>query len=313
MTQEHHSLDKNNGTRGGYPHGTIGANRALARKDFDEMIKARGLIKCSDDIQITLHTLEAFCNAWRLTTMSRTANADNTTPVIWEQFIAIYVWLEENTSKADELLRDSKANFKSWPRKPDIKFGPDAGWCAWNVAYKFSHRILSAVLFARATSLGEQFGMQFGEKFAYLMLNDPCIGKWLNAFIEELGTRTLPLSAEWPVWQINRDAESVRNQLEVEIESVRLGLSDRRKSVQQTAKKGKSQPQKLSAKARALAILVEHQDWSDTKIAKEAGINRTTLYNYPEFKAARKMQKQNKGKIPRGSKDREGNVEAIDE
>jgi len=77
--------------------------------------------------------------------------------------------------------------------------------------------------------------------------------------------------------------------------------------------KPKLQAEKLSAKAKALATLVEHPDWSNTKIAEAAGISRTTLYDYPEFKAARKMQKQNKEKIPRGRKDQEGNVEAIDE
>ena len=83
-------------------------------------------------------------------------------------------------------------------------------------------------------------------------------------------------------------------------------------SEQKKGEKAKSAPEKLSAKARVLAILVEHQDWSDTKIAEAAGISRTTLYDYPEFKTARKVQKQNKGKIPRGRKDQEGNIEAFD-
>lgn len=83
-------------------------------------------------------------------------------------------------------------------------------------------------------------------------------------------------------------------------------------SKKQNDEKAKSQPEKSSAKAKVLAVLIEHPDWSNTKIAEEAGINRTTLYDYPEFKAARKMQKQNKEKIPRGSKDQVGNVEAVD-
>jgi transcriptional regulator of acetoin/glycerol metabolism len=90
-------------------------------------------------------------------------------------------------------------------------------------------------------------------------------------------------------------------------------LDEERQKIPASGGKAKPPPEKLSAKARVLAILVEHQGWSNTKIAKEAGINRTTLYNYPEFKTARKMQKQNKEKIPRGRKDQEGNVEAIDE
>jgi hypothetical protein len=84
-------------------------------------------------------------------------------------------------------------------------------------------------------------------------------------------------------------------------------------STKQNGKKGKSQPEKPSAKAQVLATLIEHPDWSNTKIAETAGISRTTLYDYPEFKAARKTQKQNKGKIPRGSKSQDGTIEAIDE
>jgi hypothetical protein len=84
-------------------------------------------------------------------------------------------------------------------------------------------------------------------------------------------------------------------------------------STKQNSEKTKLQSPKLSAKARVLAVWTEHPDWSDTKIAKEAGINRTTLYNYIEFKKLRAGQKQDKNRIRRGIKNRDGYIEATDE
>jgi hypothetical protein len=83
-------------------------------------------------------------------------------------------------------------------------------------------------------------------------------------------------------------------------------------STKQNVEKAKSQPEKLSAKARVLAVWTEHPEWSDTKIAKAAGISRTTLYDYPEFKNLRATQKEGKKRIRRGSKTKDGTIEAID-
>lgn len=68
----------------------------------------------------------------------------------------------------------------------------------------------------------------------------------------------------------------------------------------------------VSAEAKAMAILIDHPDWSDTRIAKEAGIYRTTLYGLPKFvKARRLLKEQGKKFLPRGNKDGEtGNMEA---
>jgi hypothetical protein len=67
----------------------------------------------------------------------------------------------------------------------------------------------------------------------------------------------------------------------------------------------------LTGEALALAMLVEHPDWSDTKIAKAVGVNRTTLYDWPNFKKAKEALKQGKKELPRGSKNGEtGDMEA---
>ncbi len=59
--------------------------------------------------------------------------------------------------------------------------------------------------------------------------------------------------------------------------------------------------------------LKTHPDWTDTKIAKHIGVNRTTLYNWPDFQKAKDILKQSKQNIPHGSKDSEnGSIEAYD-
>ena len=67
----------------------------------------------------------------------------------------------------------------------------------------------------------------------------------------------------------------------------------------------------LTGEALALAMLVEHPDWPDTKIAKAVGVYRTTLYDWPNFKKAKEALKQDKKELPRGSKNGEtGDMEA---
>ena len=66
-----------------------------------------------------------------------------------------------------------------------------------------------------------------------------------------------------------------------------------------------------SGGAKALALLVQHGDWDDTKIAKHVPCARTTLYDWPQYVAAREVQKKNKKRFPQGSKDGETkNIEA---
>jgi hypothetical protein len=69
----------------------------------------------------------------------------------------------------------------------------------------------------------------------------------------------------------------------------------------------------LTGEALALAMLVEHPDWPDTKIAKAVGVSRTTLYDWPAFKKAKEALKQGKDDLPNGSKDGEtSDMEAWD-
>ena len=69
----------------------------------------------------------------------------------------------------------------------------------------------------------------------------------------------------------------------------------------------KTQP---SLDARALAVLLEHPDWTDTKIAEMVDCNRTSLYRCDRFRAARALSKADGiDSQARGSKS-DGHVEA---
>ena len=59
----------------------------------------------------------------------------------------------------------------------------------------------------------------------------------------------------------------------------------------------------LDGEIRALACLTKHPSWSKAKIAREIGVNRTTIYEYPLFKMAVELLKESKQDMPHGFKD----------
>jgi hypothetical protein len=67
---------------------------------------------------------------------------------------------------------------------------------------------------------------------------------------------------------------------------------------------------KISNEAIALAVLADHPEWTDTQIAKVAGCNRTTLYKWTKYVRAREMLMSEKAARPRGSKSKDGHIEA---
>jgi hypothetical protein len=70
--------------------------------------------------------------------------------------------------------------------------------------------------------------------------------------------------------------------------------------------------EKASLEARALAMLVDHPDWSDTRIADTLGCNRGSLYRLEKYKAARQQMKlDGTGSTAHGSK-ADGRLEAWD-
>jgi hypothetical protein len=68
-----------------------------------------------------------------------------------------------------------------------------------------------------------------------------------------------------------------------------------------------------SKKARAIALLSEHPDWSNKKIAAQVPCNAKVLSQDPKFRAARRaVKKLGKAELPRGSKGDEGTMEAYE-
>lgn len=68
-----------------------------------------------------------------------------------------------------------------------------------------------------------------------------------------------------------------------------------------------AQDNALELQDRALALLVRHPEWSDSKIAKTVGVSRTTLYkpSWLAYQRARETLRAGKQAMPRGSKDAE--------
>jgi hypothetical protein len=70
----------------------------------------------------------------------------------------------------------------------------------------------------------------------------------------------------------------------------------------------------LNVEAKAMAVLVQHPEWSVTRIAQEVDCNRQHLYRLPLFMKARAALKAGRGDIPRGTKDgATGDIEAWDD
>ena len=69
----------------------------------------------------------------------------------------------------------------------------------------------------------------------------------------------------------------------------------------------------MCKESQAIALLKDHPDWTVTKIAETIGVSRTTPYSWEDFKKAKEAMEQGRCDIPRGSKDKDGNMEAWDD
>jgi len=55
----------------------------------------------------------------------------------------------------------------------------------------------------------------------------------------------------------------------------------------------------------AVTLRANHPDWTDKTIAETVGVNRTTLYRWPEFRMANALAKGGKARFPYGRKDKD--------
>lgn len=84
-------------------------------------------------------------------------------------------------------------------------------------------------------------------------------------------------------------------------------------ATEQTAAGAQAKPTEsadIGSEERALALLLKHPEWSQQAMAEAVGVNRTTLYRFERYQAARGALQGGKADIPRGSKDKNGHFEA---
>lgn len=183
---------------------TWGEIKRWAAKEADEVSQA---IR-SKPLKFCQYVAEAFYIAALYARVSRVSpekrNMDS------GQFLSTYLRLVENLKRADKLLQTSPNLLDKWPQAPNTTFGSDAGLSALAVAYKFSQRVETAVTIARAFTLGVGHGENF---FDAIVPSDERVRDWLDAAVKELQTKALPPVADWPMWQIHRDGDSLRYQL----------------------------------------------------------------------------------------------------
>lgn len=60
---------------------------------------------------------------------------------------------------------------------------------------------------------------------------------------------------------------------------------------------------------RAVRLLMLHPDWSGARIAREIGTARSNLYRCRNYRIARAALEAGRAELPRGRKDRHGNIE----
>lgn len=71
---------------------------------------------------------------------------------------------------------------------------------------------------------------------------------------------------------------------------------------------------KLEWLPKAMLIVRDNPDWSDSRIAEEVGVNRSTLSRRPEYQAAAALARGSvRGNVPRGFKTEDGDIEAIED
>lgn len=75
------------------------------------------------------------------------------------------------------------------------------------------------------------------------------------------------------------------------IDAVVKGIAEGTETDRATADDSEGPPP-MSGEARAIAILIEHPDWTDARIAGEAKLHPKTLNRYSTYKTARAMVKE---------------------
>jgi len=219
-----------------YPPGTIGSNKDLARQEALVEIQRLGP-DLPQVLEYGFYVRNAFYYASLLAVEGRQPLLNTRAG-----FIGDYVRLVVNFDCAEKIrvLNSGTPFLEKWPQNPE-KFGPDAGSSALDVAYKFSKRILDALLFARTKSLGVEVHNQFD----YLSINDRRIDRWIEVFRVGCHGQILPVQAQWPTWQIKTDANFLICKLGNEYDLAKQALASKQPTVASGKGETKTEPQNI--------------------------------------------------------------------
>ena len=114
--------------------------------------------------------------------------------------------------------------------------------------------------------------------------------KWFEALEENAGRAALSGTAEWAAAVQPRVSSAKWPEPSDAVSSAPDAIAEQARPA-------------LSKKAKALAVLVEHPDWTDGQIANAAGCHVKSLYRWSEYVAGRELLRKGRENAARGTKD----------
>jgi DNA-binding phage protein len=146
-----------------------------------------------------------------------------------------------------------------------------------------------------------------GEKSIAQFFWDETVGIWLRELMKiadklEIAGRIEQQAGQALVKQHNEYAPKILEQVR---QTVQENLTD--------TKQNSGKEKELSKEVQVLAIFADNPKLSDTEIAKKAGISRTSLYRMKKFKQVKEVLQSSKADLPKGSKSKDGDIEAWNE
>jgi hypothetical protein len=146
-----------------------------------------------------------------------------------------------------------------------------------------------------------------GEKSIAQFFWDETVGIWLRELMKiadklEIAGRIEQQAGQALVKQHNEYAPKILEQVR---QTVQENLTD--------TKQNSGKEKELSKEVQVLAIFADNPKLSDTEISKKAGISRTSLYRMKKFKQVKEVLQSSKADLPKGSKSKDGDIEAWNE
>ncbi|MBN2457299.1 MAG: hypothetical protein JXB29_12315 [Sedimentisphaerales bacterium] len=229
---------------------------------------------------------------------------------------AIRDYLEkiDELCKKDSPLNENEEQTRNRVSKNiGIRFGRTVGFCALDVANRVTRMTSRCIDEAQAKSKTLQNEKELNSLIAFRndgTAPDPRLFRWAETAIL-LMREQLPPIDDWPAWQMLADRDNVAIRMAGEMAEIEGEYWERVQENKSDTKK----PQ-LTTKGYMLGALYDNISASDSKIARMAGVHKSTLSRFKPFQNIREWLKES-GKKERGltggSKDGEtGDMEAWD-